>query len=87
MGGYTKDQAVKLLTQAEYELMNVRLRHAALGAIHNHLKTYLDCMELEYYGDRSNQEKLMCQELRSALKRVKEVLATYYDKEADLMGG
>jgi len=65
---------------------SVRLRHAALGAVQCHLKTYLDCMELEYFGARFNQEKLMCKELRDSLKRINEVLGVYYNREAELMG-
>lgn len=68
-------------------LSKVRLRHAALGAIYQHLKTYLDCMSLGYYGESSEAESELCDKLRMDLKVILEVLGAYYAEEVSLMDG
>lgn len=75
------------LSPTEQELRTLRLRHAALAAVSFHMKSYLNCMELDYFGNRTNQEKLMCKEMRASIARINEVLAVYYNREAELIDG
>ena len=67
------------------KLSNVRLRHSALIALHGHIKTYLECMEREYYGQRSEQERQMCLRLQEAVQVIQGVCWSYYDEEGRIM--
>lgn len=67
------------------KLTNVRLRHSALNAMHGHIKTYLECMERDYYGQRSDQEQAMCLRLKEILQVIQGVCWSYFDEEGQIM--
>lgn len=67
------------------KLTNVRLRHSALNAIHGHIKTYLECMERDYYGQRSDQEQAMCLRLKELLQVIQGVCWSYFDEEGQII--
>lgn len=68
-----------------HDISNIHLRHSALSAIHSHLRNYLMCMERDYYGPRSVEEKELTKNLKTTLEHVENVMNSYYHQEAAAM--
>ena len=67
------------------DLPNIHLRHSALSAIHGHLKSYVMCMERNYYGSRSQSEIELTKSLKATLEQVEILMNDYYNQEAAAM--
>lgn len=66
-------------------LENLRLRHSMLSSLFHHAKNYNECMEREYFGPRSPQEKLLCQKINDTLAIVEKTMSDYKQEQANIL--
>jgi len=66
-------------------IANLRVRHSLTLSVYTCAKNYLDCMDQNYLGERTEKELQLAEELHKVLFTMHSVIQDYRNRQAELL--